>query len=320
MVGRLSFLDLVRACDNFFDDVEPGLIPWCITSAGSQSIIGLLRPVVVDQLVSENKRSRERGEIESWDILYEDGKVTKISFASHLTDDGVRSKVMKELCERWRDGGLFPDIIGPRAWRSELYSICIDPLGPRLILDYSLSRPHSNDNEKSDAGKSNYAFDLERSACALFGVVTYGIHMTIYKEDEDGTYRIWVPKRAKTKQTWPGCLDNSVAGGIPTGMGTLESLVKESMEEASIEEEIIRKYARAVGSISYFYRTSKGWLQPEIEYIYDLRVPAGVDSTPFSPKPLDDEVESFELLPLDDVVLKMRTGLFKPNCACLWTS
>jgi hypothetical protein len=64
---------------------------------------------------------------------------------------------------------------------------------------------------------------------------------------------------------WPGYLDNSVGGGISSGMGILESLVKESMEEASIEEDIIRKYARATGSISYFYKTSKGWLQPEIE-------------------------------------------------------
>jgi hypothetical protein len=48
-------------------------------------------------------------------------------------------------------------------------------------------------------------------------------------------------------------------------MGMFESLVKESMEEASLEEDIIRKYALAVGAISYFYQTSKGWLQPEVE-------------------------------------------------------
>jgi hypothetical protein len=64
---------------------------------------------------------------------------------------------------------------------------------------------------------------------------------------------------------WPGYLDNSVAGGIPSGMAAFESLVKESMEEASIEEEIVRKHARAVGSISYFYKTKRGWLQPEVE-------------------------------------------------------
>ena len=44
-----------------------------------------------------------------------------------------------------------------------------------------------------------------------------------------------------------------------------ESLVKESMEEASLEEGVIRKHAKAVGVVSYFYRTSAGWLQPEVE-------------------------------------------------------
>ena len=48
-------------------------------------------------------------------------------------------------------------------------------------------------------------------------------------------------------------------------MGMFESLVKESMEEASLEEDLVRKHAKAVGVVSYFYRTSAGWLQPEVE-------------------------------------------------------
>ncbi|KAH7919390.1 hypothetical protein BV22DRAFT_1023067, partial [Leucogyrophana mollusca] len=165
-----------------------------------------------------------------------------------------------------------------------------------------------------DADGGNYAFDLERSACALFGVVTYGVHMTIYRDDDDGV-KIWVPTRALTKQTWPGYLDNSVAGGLPSGMGPFESIVKESMEEASIEAQIVEKHAKSVGSISYFFRNARGWLQPEVEYLYDLRIPSGVDQSPFQPKPLDGEVESFDLLPLDSVISKMRSGLFKANCA-----
>jgi hypothetical protein len=30
-------------------------------------------------------------------------------------------------------------------------------------------------------------------------------------------------------------------------------------------------------------------------YVYDLRIPQGVNPTPFQPKPLDGEVESFEV-------------------------
>ena len=48
-------------------------------------------------------------------------------------------------------------------------------------------------------------------------------------------------------------------------MGNFEALVKESMEEASLDEDLVRKHARAVGVVSYFFRTRTGWLQPEVE-------------------------------------------------------
>ena len=48
-------------------------------------------------------------------------------------------------------------------------------------------------------------------------------------------------------------------------MGNFEALIKESMEEASLEEDIILKHARAAGVVSYFFRTSTGWLQPEVQ-------------------------------------------------------
>jgi hypothetical protein len=53
---------------------------------------------------------------------------------------------------------------------------------------------------------------------------------------------------------WPGYLDNTVAGGIPSGMPVFESLVKECMEEASIPGDIARKHIRGAGAISYFLR------------------------------------------------------------------
>ena len=52
-----------------------------------------------------------------------------------------------------------------------------------------------------DSSSLNFVFDLERSACALFGIVTYGVHMSAFEESTDGKLRIWVPTRAKTKQT-----------------------------------------------------------------------------------------------------------------------
>ena len=53
---------------------------------------------------------------------------------------------------------------------------------------------------------------------------------------------------------WPGYLDNTVAGGIPAGMAPFDCLVKESMEEAGLSEDVVRNHARSVGCVSYFFQ------------------------------------------------------------------
>ena len=41
-------------------------------------------------------------------------------------------------------------------------------------------------------------FNVERSASCLFGVVTYGVHLTAFTRKE-GELKIWTPRRARTK-------------------------------------------------------------------------------------------------------------------------
>ncbi|KIP10771.1 hypothetical protein PHLGIDRAFT_100585 [Phlebiopsis gigantea 11061_1 CR5-6] len=298
-----SYLDLVAACDNFQPTKSSEILTsWRLAPSSSSPVIGLLRPPIVTQLLLENASAPEGKR--PW--KFTPGDKPTLSFAQWADTPAARSQVMRDMLERWRDGGLWADVIGPAKWRGEMYPVYRNPFGRN---DAPLDEP-----EGEGAGH-NYAFRMERAACALFGVVTYGVHMSVYLEDPAEGYKVWVPKRAKTKQTWPGYYDNSVAGGIPAGLGVFESLVKESMEEASIAEEVVREHAKSVGSISYFFSTSQGWLQPEIEYLYEIRIPTNVDPVAFQPKPLDGEVESFELLTVPDVINRMRTGMFKTNCA-----
>jgi len=70
-------------------------------------------------------------------------------------------------------------------------------------------------------------------------------------------------------------LDNSVAGGIAGGTSAFNTLVKEAAEEASLDPELVRKRAHAVGAVSYYYRTKARWLQPEVQFVYDMRVEPG---------------------------------------------
>ncbi|KAG6824934.1 hypothetical protein H0H92_005365, partial [Tricholoma furcatifolium] len=279
------------------------LIPLYLSEAPNSPVIGLLRPIIVQQLTLENQRSSGLGLPELWALNIDETVFIQrenrkpgpsVSFRSWLDSPAKRTDAMKELCERWRDSLLFENVCGPKKWRNELYPIYADPLGV-----------HDHPNDVTSGQKLNFALEVERSACALFGFVTYGVHMTIYEEvevDGEKNLNIWVPTRSRTKQTFPGLLDNTVAGGIPSGMPMFESMVKECMEEASIADHIVRK-------------TSNGWLQPEVEYTYDIRIPPDVDSKIFEPKPLDGEVESFELLAYPEVVRKLKMGLFKPNCA-----
>ncbi|KAI0942878.1 hypothetical protein AcW1_002649 [Taiwanofungus camphoratus] len=329
-----TYLQIIDACDNFRlpnseTEASEHLVPWRLSPDPAAPAIGLLRPEIVSQLRLENARH----ESPIWAFTTHGGREA-VSFAASLTASAQRTRVMKEMCERWRDEGLWAGVIGPRKWRGEMYPVYRNPFGVHdapsdddddddeagAVLGAGGAPRGRTADADSGGGQRNYAFMMERAACALFGVVTYGVHMTIYADERGGdgppaTCRIWVPTRSRTKQTWPGYLDNSVAGGIPSGLGAFESLVKEAMEEASIAESVVRAHARAAGTVSYFYRTDAGWLQPEVQYVYDLCVPPGGDPALFHPKPLDGEVESFELLPLAQVVDRMRSGLFKRNCA-----
>ena len=218
--GLCTFLDLINDADNvrlertagpapLIDanyDSEP-LVPWhVLTGSSGRAPIGLLRPPIVAQLRKENDVRRERGLPEVWDIVQEDQvestgatatiRTLYVTFKPWADTPAKRTAVMKDLCERWRDEELFPDVCGPKKWRGEMYPVYSRPFG---IHDHP-----SHGGADSAVSGMNFAFEMERSACALFGVVTYGVHMTIFQEDGDldGTVSVWVPKRSSMKQTF----------------------------------------------------------------------------------------------------------------------
>ncbi|OBZ77070.1 hypothetical protein A0H81_03175 [Grifola frondosa] len=213
-----TYLQLVDACDNFqlsAHSREPNaevLVPWHLSPDPSSPAIGLLRPVIVAQLRSENANTPDdpAWEFHSWE----------------------------------RDW--------PSEVAGEMYPVYRNPFGAQ-----DAPAEDAQDAEDDASGDTrNYAFMMERAACALFGVVTYGVHMTIYED---------VPAESQVRYSaHAGC-------GINSGLSMFECLVKEAMEEASIEERVIRQYALAVGSVSYFFRC--GMAQPEVEFCYDLRIP-----------------------------------------------
>jgi len=293
-----SLLPVIDACDNFslpsYGDKEAHPEEWAplllrdpIKLSSKQFPLGFLRSDIVELIQKDPEQA-----------LVSCVSVTSqrkcICFAPALDSREKRSQAIQRLVQTWIDAGLFSEITGGRMWRGELYAVYTNPFGPLV--------------------ESNIAFDIERSAAALFGVVTYGVHMTMFFDDQRDNLRVWVPTRSHTKQTWPGYLDNSVAGGIPSGLSPLETIVKECEEEASLDESEVRKRIKAVGCVSYLTKTKHDFLQPEIQFVYDLKLETGGQDR-LQPRPSDGEVDSFELCELHDCLQKMRAGRFKPNCA-----
>jgi len=149
--------------------------------------------------------------------------------------------------------------------------------------------------------------EMERAAIPYFGVPAWGVHVNGFVR-VGADIHMWVAHRSRLKPTYPGKLDNMVAGGQPSGISLRANVVKESAEEASIPESLAA-LARPVGVVSYRMEDDSG-LKPDCMFCFDLELPAE-----FVPHPGDDEVESFRLLPIEQVADIVRdTGEFKLNC------
>jgi isopentenyldiphosphate isomerase len=148
---------------------------------------------------------------------------------------------------------------------------------------------------------------IERAAIPAFGIRAYGVHMNGFVRRADGIH-MWIGRRARDKHTYPGMLDNTVAGGQPMGIGLRENLVKECKEEAAIPEALARQ-AVPVGAITYCMEAEDG-LKPDVQFCYDLELPAD-----FTPRNTDGEIDEFMLWPIAKVAAVVRdTQEFKFNC------
>lgn len=232
-----TLISVLNVCDNFRPHLSPEpLVPF-LPTPNSNTPLGLLRPPVVAALHADNAWRSANGHPLAWDIpttAIDAPSPPYIAFAPVLASGSpaARTQALAETLERWRanankgDGyHAFAEVIGGSRWRSEWYDVYLAPGGalrtdgrdPLTLVEVpttydpasgpvsgsmSVSVPES---ESSDCGGGVYVFSMERSACALFGVVTHGVHMTVYEQKGDGDgespMRVWVPRRAATKPT-----------------------------------------------------------------------------------------------------------------------
>ncbi|CAN8104876.1 unnamed protein product [Discula destructiva] len=162
---------------------------------------------------------------------------------------------------------------------------------------------------------ARFDIGIERSAFSLFGIIGRGAHMTVYTRTTAG-FNFWIARRSATKSTYPNMLDQAVAGGVARGETPLECIAREASEEAGMSLEVVRNKAVAAGTVSWFNVSDEkaggevGLMNPGILYVYDLQVGDGADF-----KPVEEDIEKFTLMGLDDVLAALRRGEFKPSCA-----
>ena len=123
---------------------------------------------------------------------------------------------------------------------------------------------------------------------------------------------MWIAKRDSNKQTYPGLLDNMVAGGQPIGLGLKENLMKECNEEAGLPLGLAAKSV-PTSFISYTHIMPimpTGGVKPDQIFCFDIELPHD-----FQPHPVDGEVEAFYLWPIEQIAETVReSDDFKFNC------
>jgi len=150
------------------------------------------------------------------------------------------------------------------------------------------------------------AFEMERSAFSFFGLRSHAVHVNGFTLEG----HVWCGRRAQTKSTDPGMLDNIAAGGLPAGELLHTCGVREMAEEAGISEALAMT-AVAHGKVSTCRSVATGW-HHETLWVYNLLVPPEV--TPINQ---DGEVSEFACMSPKQVVEAIANHAFTVDAACV---
>ena len=192
-----------------------------------------------------------------------------------------RSEALQTAAEQLHRQGLIS------GWRNEAYSFWGDTGG----------QPHPDLPEY---------FRLERAAFRFLGLRSHAVHINGFTLDG----RMWCGRRALSKATDPGRLDNLAAGGLAAGETVLGCAVRELYEEAGLPDSVAAQ-VRPLGHITAARMEREGWHE-ETLLVFHLLLPDGVQ-----PRNTDGEVSGFECLGVDEVIERIVARDFSDDAACV---
>ena len=199
-----------------------------------------------------------------------------------------RSRALAEFAKQLYELGYVT------GWRNEKFSYWEDHVigtGPQCLEPTSLLPA---------------AFEMERSAFRFFGLRSHAVHVNGFTNEG----HMWCGRRALTKPTDPGMLDNVAAGGLPVGESLQTCAVREMAEEAGLSETLALT-AVSDGHVSSCRVVATGW-HHETLWVYNLLVPPDV-----TPVNQDGEVSEFACLSPKQVVDAIASDAFTVDAACV---
>lgn len=281
---------------------EETVLPLLISHHHQEKPVGFIRQRVALALEGDHQKHLISGSASPWDLRYSKDspkRLKSVAFAAWVNEGGkyTRTMHMGRLVSDWRKQNLFKEIL--RGWSDEAYPVYTYP-------------PQGSE---SNVANEPIAFAIERAALPLFGLVNFGALLIAYTHDlTTGRKMLWIPRRSLMKRTWPGKLDVTVGGGMGLGESALETIIRESAEEALLDQDYVQQFIRPVGVLPFPNRSPGGWLLPGMYYLFDLPLPPDGSLTPRI-NALDGEVEKFELLTVEDTLQHLLDRQFKSSSA-----
>jgi 8-oxo-dGTP pyrophosphatase MutT (NUDIX family) len=142
-------------------------------------------------------------------------------------------------------------------------------------------------------------FTLERALFRPLGAVSQAVHINGFSLSG----KLWCARRAQSKQTDPGLLDNLSAGGLAAGEQILACATRELWEEAGLQISDSTRLPYC-GVTQTSRQVPEGWHDERL-HVYNLCL--NVNETP---KNRDGEVSEFVLLDAQEFMRLVREDAF----------
>ncbi|KAI1331491.1 NUDIX hydrolase domain-like protein [Xylariaceae sp. FL0255] len=194
-------------------------------------------------------------------------------------DFETRTRLMRETLER---GHKAQKILSLKHWTNELFPL------------YTASGEH--------------ILDMDACGVDMFGIVNYSVHMIGWVMTAEGV-KLWVPRRALIRMSFPGKLDSTVSGSLASGEKTIDSIIREGDEELCLDPSYVRSNILSCGTNSFQLTVTdllEVGCQHQVQYLYEIELRQDI-----VPRIGDGEVGAIELMTISQVQEAMRKGKFK---------